>query len=617
MPLPAAAPALPRPPERAGLPTAGCRPRWALAASAALTAALSLASCREAPGREAAAGAAAATTGFAAGAAPKAATGAAPATAIVFRPRGLDAPPTPAATVARFGVNPTRATAEAPVAPSPTDPDAASWALTRAWLARGELPPPAAVHAEEVANAFDYGYPAPRDAALSVAVDGAPSPLRPGYHALRVGLRASARGNHNDHVIVVVSVGDRPGAPARLRLAREAARQLLESLDEPTLVSLIAATPTARLLDQPREAGERAPLEAALGQLEAGPPALVAALDLALSRALEADDDAPAAVVLLTDSDRGAAPVAAIDAVAARFAGRRVTLVVAGLDAADYDDEGLRRLAEGARGPYHFIDRGFEAQRLVEGLFPPVADALSLTLTFDPSRVTRYRLVGWERRLLHAAPVHPREAPDGLLRAREELTVLWEIKLAPGPPGAANPPGHPDLPSPPGPPGHPDLPGPPGPPPPPGPPSPPALPSVPELAIQAGAGAPLATLRVRFRAPQSRETEGLVRPISDADLAATWEEAPGTLHLAVVASAFADKLRGAYWVRGTPWAALVRLAAGAPARPGVRELREAIALAGRLDGRADRFEALTPLATMDQDALPTPPPGGGAAAADP
>src|SRR5262245_2053885 len=92
-----------------------------------------------------------------------------------------------------FGVNPTLDTDEERVSAFAVDVDTASYTLTRSYLATGVLVPQAAVRVEEFVNSFDYEQPQPAErAVVGLSAVAFPSPTRPGYHVLALGLRTRA-----------------------------------------------------------------------------------------------------------------------------------------------------------------------------------------------------------------------------------------------------------------------------------------------------------------------------------------------------------------------------------------------------------------------------------------
>ncbi len=224
---------------------------------------------------------------------------------------------------------------------------------------------------------------------------------------------------------------------------------------------------------------------------------------------------------------------------------RDLGLVVLGLepDAAPYDDVFLRRLARAGGGGYHAGDEG--AAR-VRGALRPAAFDLWSRLRFDPAVVARWRVLGFEARA-GAEPEQATglEAPPAI-PAGGTVVVLYEIRLR-------------------------------------------------------GAGAP-GELQLTAATPAG--PLGATLPLEPVR-AGAWDLAPGWSRLAWLAAAFAEKLRGDYWVRALTYDALLaRLPSAADAVPEIATLVDAIRRARDLDRRGDRFAAELPVERMDFDEVP-------------
>ncbi len=119
---------------------------------------------------------------------------------------------------------------------------------------------------------------------------------------------------------------------------------------------------------------------------------------------------------------------------------------------------------------------------------------------------------------------------------------------------------------------------------------------------------PLGTFRIRYKAPEGGASALVEKPLPPSSVRGRYADASGGTRLSLVAAAFAEKLRGSYWVRTLSWDALVALHEQLPqtirARPEVAELGQLLRRARSLDRRKDRFEQLAPVATMDFDRPP-------------
>ncbi|WP_338863646.1 YfbK domain-containing protein [Myxococcus stipitatus] len=89
-----------------------------------------------------------------------------------------------------FGVNPTIDTEEERISTYPLWGRTASYAMTRGYLERDTLPPEESVRVEDFVNSFELGDPGDEVGPFKVQVEGFPSPVRRGYHVVRVSLQA-------------------------------------------------------------------------------------------------------------------------------------------------------------------------------------------------------------------------------------------------------------------------------------------------------------------------------------------------------------------------------------------------------------------------------------------
>ncbi|WP_342376342.1 von Willebrand factor type A domain-containing protein [Myxococcus stipitatus] len=89
-----------------------------------------------------------------------------------------------------LGVNPTIDTEEERISTYPLWGRTASYAMARGYLERDTLPPEESVRVEDFVNSFELGDPGDEVGPFKVQVEGFPSPVRKGYHVVRVSLQA-------------------------------------------------------------------------------------------------------------------------------------------------------------------------------------------------------------------------------------------------------------------------------------------------------------------------------------------------------------------------------------------------------------------------------------------
>jgi Ca-activated chloride channel family protein len=116
-----------------------------------------------------------------------------------------------------------------------------------------------------------------------------------------------------------------------------------------------------------------------------------------------------------------------------------VTLTAVGCGFGVYDDTFLERLADRGDGNYVFVDTEQEARRvfieqMAAGLQAVALDA-KIQVAFDPARVRRYRLIGFENRALAAEDFRNDAVGGGTVSSGptsgQSVTALYEIELLP------------------------------------------------------------------------------------------------------------------------------------------------------------------------------------------
>ncbi len=463
-----------------------------------------------------------------------------------------------------YGVNPTIDTEEERFSTFSVDVDRASYALTRGYLERGALPDEQAVRVEEFVNSFDYGYQSDPEAPFSVHGEGFPSPSRKGYHVVHIGLKArevSREARKPAHLVFVIDVSGSMNIENRLGLVKQALRLLVDELDERDRVSIAVYGSTAHPVLGPTSAADKHKLMAAIDKLSSdGSTNAQAGIELGYSMASEHLLEGGINRVILCSDGVANNGITDADGIWERVraqAARGITLTTIGFGMGNYNDVLMERLAQVGEGNYAYVDQLEEARRIfvqnLTGTLQVVAKDVKLQLEFDRQAVARYRLVGYENRMLAKEQFTDDRVDAGEVGAGHSVTAIYEVKLR-EPTGT------------------------------------------------------FATLRIRYKAPQGGDSRELEKHLPSSVLRPAYGRTAPPTRLSYVAAAFAEKLRGSYWVRTLSWEQLhtlwEELDEPLRDRPDVRELGSLIRKAHGLDRRTDRFEQLAPVVTMDFDRVP-------------
>jgi Ca-activated chloride channel family protein len=197
----------------------------------------------------------------------------------------------------------------------------------------------------------------------------------------------------------------------------------------------------------------------------------------------------------------------------------------------------MEQLADAGDGQYTYVDKLSEALRVfrenISGTLLIISRNTKAQIEFDPERVAKYRLLGYENRDIRDEDFRNNKIDAGEIGAGHEVTALYEVKLRDG--------------------------------------------------LTEG---PLATVRIRYEKPEGGEFVELEETIGSGDLYRSVDKAPGDLILDAAVTEFAEILRKSYWAKESSPAAVLDLLQKLPeslaGSADVIELRELVERASAL-----------------------------------
>ncbi len=444
-----------------------------------------------------------------------------------------------------WGTNPTVHTDDDRFSTFAVDVDTGSYRLTRAYLRRGELPPPAAVRTEEFINALDYQYPSPSRGDLSIQLEACPGPVRKDMLLLRVGIQARRvhpADRKPTNLTLVIDTSGSMEEGGKLKLVQRTSRALLDALDARDRVSVVRYNERARRVLCGVRASERESILHEIDRLHPeGRTSVQGGLELGYLLATETfDPDRTNHVILFSD---GVANTDRTDAegilrMVERHRTKRITLTTIGVGFGNYNDVLLEQLADKGDGSYHYIDSPDEGAEVLGKNFTQttqiVAADVKVQVEFNPKVVRRYRLMGYENRDLADRDFRDGRTDGGEMGAGQSVTALYAFELQGDPRG----------------------------------------------------GERIATARIRYKRPsRSRERE-ISQSIHARDILPDFGSAGDSTRLAAVVACFAEWLRETYWARQSSLEDLIAEGRDIHVDPGraeqIDELLDLIAAADRL-----------------------------------
>ncbi len=382
------------------------------------------------------------------------------------------------------------------------DVDTGSYTLTRGYLDRGLLPPPAAIRVEEFVNAQTYDDPAPRRGDFALYAEGAPAAFYPGERTrlLRFSVKAREIDERDRKPAVLTFVVDVSGSmdqENRLGLVKRALGLLLDELGPDDRVGLVVYGTSGRVLLRHTRDLEEIRRAIALLRPE-GSTNVEEGLRLAYDLADEGwRQGASNRILLCSDgvANVGATGPESILARIGKEAQRGIALTTVGFGMGNYNDALMEQLADQGDGTYHYVDALAEARKVfvenLTGTLETVAKEAKAQVEFNPEAVSRWRLLGYENRDVADRDFRNDRIDAGELGAGHQATALYEVRLRDGVSGSDR----------------------------------------------------LATLRLRWKSVATKQVEEVSRDLRARDLERDWDDASANFHQSALAAAFAEKLK--------------------------------------------------------------------------
>ncbi len=325
------------------------------------------------------------------------------------------------------------------------DIDTASYNFARRQILDGRRPDPTTVRPEEFLNAFRQDYPQPAGQGFTVFADGAALPrghrtaLDGETRLLRIGLqtRADDPTERPDAALTfVIDVSGSMSEPGRLDLVQDALHTLIDQLRPTDSVAIVAYETSARVVREMTAMRSRSALHAAVDDLEAGgstnlEEGLVTGYRVAREGFVAG---ATNRVVLLSDglANVGNTEAEPILRQIREEAAKKISLLGVGVGS-EYGDALMERLADEGDGFVTYVSEREQARQLFVHRLPATLTVRALDakvqVTFDPSTVAAYRLVGYENRTVAAEDFRNDRVDGGEVGPGHSVTALYVVRL--------------------------------------------------------------------------------------------------------------------------------------------------------------------------------------------
>jgi Ca-activated chloride channel homolog len=445
------------------------------------------------------------------------------------------------------------------------DIDNASYRLAKTMLERGQLPDPAGIRTEEFVNGLDYQYLPSKDL-IGLSAEVVPSPFRPGYHVLHLGVQIKQITDSErlpSNLVLVVDISGSMKSDNKIDTLKSAMRSLVAQLGAQDTVGIVAYNNSASTVLYPTSAKNKAMIYKQIDSLATGggtnaAQGIIKGYQLADKIFKRGYNNR---VILTSDGMANVGDVKPEEILnkVNQYKKKGVFLTTVGVGAGMYNDHLLEQLANKGNGNYVYLsDKEDIEDTFVDGinsqLQTMVKDA-KIQLKFNPDVVSRFRQIGYENRSLNHQDFTDGSKDGGELGAGHRVTALYEIKLNPS-----------------------------------------------------NTTDPIGDFAVSYKKPMGNKVFLLEKKLPAGIVRPTIERAASDTKLSIVAAGLAEKLRQTYWSSFYQYSVMMNLMQQLPPNYSntrmVTGLRQMVINAMRLDNRVNPYSNDAQPVTLSFDHVP-------------
>lgn len=340
----------------------------------------------------------------------------------------------------KFKDNSVKLVKEEAVSTFSIDVNTSSYSFLRRELNVGVMPPKDSVRVEEMVNYFDYNYALPESKSepFKPSVTVFPSPWHKGNKLIHIGIKgydiAPTEKPHANLVFLIDTSGSMTPQD-RLPLVVSSLEMLVNTLDENDTVSIVTYAGYAGVALEPTQIKDKQKILSVLQSLHTGggtygSAGLQTAYDLAEKNF---DKKGVNRIILATDGDfnLGVTGTEDLQTFVEKKRDTGIFLSVLGVGQDNYNDQMMQRLAQNGNGNAAYIDNINEARKVLvqeagSTIFT-IAKDVKLQVEFNKDKVSEYRLVGYETRLLNREDFNNDKVDAGEIGSGHAVTAIYEI----------------------------------------------------------------------------------------------------------------------------------------------------------------------------------------------
>lgn len=340
--------------------------------------------------------------------------------------------------------NPFVSTAEQSKSYFSLDRNTASYSLMRRQIEMGLKLNKGSVRLEEYINYFKYDYTRPTgDDALAMSGSVIDCPWNDEHKLLTIGVAAEEISFENakpNNIVFLIDTSGSMDYVDRLPLIQQAFTMLLDYLGKDDVISIVTYAGDSRVALDGARGVEKTRIANVLQDLTAsgstnGAGGIQKAYQVAENHFIDGGNNR---VIIATDGDFnvGVSSKAGLNKLISEKRDSGIYLSVLGVGMYNTNDVTMETLARNGNGNYAYLDSVSEARKVLveelQGTINVVAKDAKIGVEFNPDVVSKYRLIGYDTKLLSEEQFEDEATDAGEIGSGHTVTAVYEVELKEG-----------------------------------------------------------------------------------------------------------------------------------------------------------------------------------------
>ena len=335
-----------------------------------------------------------------------------------------------------------------PLSTFAADVDTASYSNVRRMIEDGYSVgniDPDSVRAEEFINYFKYDLYEPEEGDLfGITTEVSACPWNSDNQLMFVGMKTGELDMEEapvSNLVFLIDVSGSMSSRNKLPLLQKTFDELVDSLPDEGYISIVTYSGGEKVVLSGEPMSNKKGIKKAIDKLHAngctnGQAGMQKAYEIAQENFIEGGNNR---VIMATDGDLNVG-ISSLDDLEKFISDKKdegVFLSILGFGDGNYKDDKMETLADCGNGNYSYIDSLEEGKKVLvdemSSTLYTVAKDVKLQVEFNPAKVTAYRLIGYENRVMADQDFNDDTKDGGEIGAGHSVVALYEIVPARSP----------------------------------------------------------------------------------------------------------------------------------------------------------------------------------------